>query len=215
MFGFDKFFGFCDKIIEMSESAKGAEISVGRGERELLGKKVFLEIGTSERPFPMTGVRKIRDDELFVGIDWGRREASLAGSKLNALNRKTGLQNCFELQADGNTIPLRDRSVKEVVMINVFSLLSHLKAEHGHKFQDIVTREISRVLEDGGVLTIIETLTPDPAKLGLEDIEESGYTEVFPPGSNRRVRKKYREISEKDSPESFIVQYRKIGNNPI
>ncbi len=120
-------------------------------------KRIILEIGVGEKPFPTVGKRQLSENECYIGVYlYGDYKSTLANAK-DRIKKHEGLdkRNVHLVKADGRGLPLRTESVDEIVFCNVFG---YEKIPPQNRIQ--MTQDATRVLKIGGVLTVVETYTP-------------------------------------------------------
>lgn len=106
-------------------------------------KEIFLEIGTGLAPAQGSEIR----NQKYIGIDRSIDNLVVAKYINDAAGRKFTYVN-----ADGQELPLKDRSVKTVVLKDVLG-----EPESG--FEEILG-EIKRVIKEDGLLIVSESVTP-------------------------------------------------------
>lgn len=116
----------------------------------------ILEIGVGGYPFPATGNRRIEEGQVYLGIDNGSRYRNWAKVASERLEEKRVLHegSLALISGDAIQLPFVSEFADEVVVCNVFG--------DYWAFPRIpyMILEIQRVLKPGGLLTVVETITP-------------------------------------------------------
>lgn len=170
-------------------------------------KHFVLEIGVGAYPFPAIGERKIGVGEVYLGIDNGSRTADWNEKAIKRLSEMEEKGDSLSLAAaDAECLPLQSNSVDEVVMSNLFGdprLNSRIP---------YMVWEGQRVLKPGGLLVVVETLTPNYCPIrGVKDW-------VIPLGFG--VQEAYEGISREllryhskkwiNSEDPFYIKFKKL-----
>lgn len=137
-------------------------------------KNYILEVGVGTKPFSTQGTRRMERDEVYIGVDTG--SLALMAKKLGRskgeslekawerINQRLPKRNRYHLMyADGTYLPFPDHSVSEVVFINTLGYPvpeEHILGEEGKQTESLVV-EASRILKPGGLVTVVETLSPN------------------------------------------------------
>lgn len=137
-------------------------------------KRVFIELGTHAYPVPILGSRKFKEDETYIGIDIDPKKIKQAAEGTKEQKDMSG-GSFFFLQADAAGLPIKDKTTDEVFVGNMFGDGSISEAT-----KEKLLQESKRILKDGGVIIINETITPLPSakmkhfiiKEGLEIIKQ-------------------------------------------
>lgn len=159
---------------------------------ETLQRKKFrvLEVGCGE--LPITDETHGRKDAIYVGIDIDKEPLI----KNQAGNQEP---NVFFVQAQGENVPLADRSVNQVYFTNVFG-----DDEIAVNSKLAFLKEAYRVLKATGVVAVLEFYSPNEARnLRINDRSES-LVKLFKAGGFSQVEvgslkrnKRHREFFEK------------------
>ena len=126
-----------------------------------LNKKVILEIGPSETPFPIYGEKGVKKDECYIGMDINPNKVEETVNLLNLVGFPKdkvqmivgGVRKNFKRQ-DGSIgelkLPLCDGSVGEVIMSNVIGDPRVLEVGE-------IMDEATRVLDPKGDIVVVQT----------------------------------------------------------
>lgn len=126
-----------------------------------LDKKVILEIGPSETPFPIFGEKKMKDGEYYIGADIDPNKVDETVNLFNLVGFPKdkvqmiggGVRKNFKRQ-DGSIgelkLPLREGSVGEVIMSNVIGDPRVLEIGE-------IMDEAARVLDPKGEIVVVQT----------------------------------------------------------
>lgn len=136
--------------------------------KEISKKKIFLEIGSNVTSVPAQGERIFSQDELYIGIEpspkvfEAKKFSEIVGGKKENINF---------IQAVGEHLPIKDNSVDELYVGNVFcdpDITCH---------PSWLVPEFFRVLITNGKLIIVGTNTPSEfdSKEVNELITENGF----------------------------------------
>ncbi len=140
-------------------------------------KRIILEVGVGDKPFPIEGKRVISNNEHYIGIDNRVPPSSSLVTAKNKLGQdeKCHKGSCDVIGADGRKLPIKTDRVAEVVFSNVFGYVQIPPKDH----KDMI-REANRVLRDDGMLTVIETYTPwnAPLKKVANTMRSLGFTQL-------------------------------------
>jgi SAM-dependent methyltransferase len=125
-------------------------------------RRLVVEIGGGRKSFTTStrsGRRMLRQNEDVVIIDTFDNDPKRfreAQSILTAYESLNGLPPQRTVhQCSANDMPFKDRTVNEVVAINFFG------DHRTPPIHDEVAQEIARVLRRDGLVTVVETYTPD------------------------------------------------------
>ncbi len=159
-------------------------------------RKYIVEVGVGTKPFSTQGKRKMERDEVYIGLDTsylssvakllrekprtGKESLDLAKERIN--QRLAKRHRYHLMYADGMSMPFPDHSISEVVFINVFGYYGIHIEETDEKQSVLLTIEASRVLKPKGLVTVIETLSPDisPFPILSELMKVSGFKCLTP-----------------------------------
>lgn len=117
-------------------------------------KKVIVEIGCGEAPFPLSGKRKLKENETYIGIEPDLRNVKNTRMVLKDL-KKFGQVNEFKIyKRIGEKTELPENYADEIVLMNVAGFRNLVL-----KF-DAFAKEAARILKKQGKTYIVETNTP-------------------------------------------------------
>lgn len=117
-------------------------------------KKVIVEIGCGLTPFPLSGKRKLKGNETYIGIEPNEKSAQNAKSALNDFKEITGAEKFEIFERLGEKTGLPENYADEIIIINVVGYRETIL-----KF-DATAKEAKRVLKKEGLVYIVETNTP-------------------------------------------------------
>jgi len=122
-------------------------------------KRIIVEVGCGSYPFfsPDSGKRTLTEQEVYIGID--RFEDNQLRERAEKI-LQVQIPGAYSLlQADARQLPLADHTADEVIYCNVFG---------DYRVADIkqqVMTEAARVIRRHGVVTIVETYSPEDTPL--------------------------------------------------
>ena len=135
-------------------------------------KHFILEVGTGSRSILTTGERVIKADEHYIGSDLNPKTDFYIPRILLRTDAHEHKGAMDFINADGRSLPFQDESVSEIILRNVLDLQpldipeSRENTIDNKEDQEKTIKEVLRVLEKGGKLTVIETYTPGRAPFG-------------------------------------------------
>lgn len=148
------------------ESTRVGTGKIGEFKRaQSMANKVILEVGPSETPFPIYGEKKMKEDKYYIGMDINSNKVEETVNLLNLVGfpkdkvmmMTAGVTRRDTLRAKlrGGPyevgFPLRDGSVKEVIMCNVVGDPRLME-----KIEKIM-EEAVRVLDPNGEIVVVQT----------------------------------------------------------
>lgn len=185
--------------------------------KEQTPKKVFVEIGTYSSAVTWIGNRGFGPDELYIGVDINKENASSSRSATNVYMKDRGqdTSNMLFVNADARRMPVKDGSADEVFIGNVLGdpLIRDVDKER-------FISEAERMMSENGRLIIKENNTPaDIAKvrkfLEKNNLKEEKIITNQSPEWNEAIRQYQRAgpgVGEAAIPDSFILYA--IRNTP-
>lgn len=113
-------------------------------------------------------------DEIYIGVDTGslalmakelgRSRGESLDKAQERINQRLPKRNRYHLMyADGVNLPFPDHSISEVVFINTLGYIApeeYFLEEEGKQAESLVV-EAFRILKPGGLVTVVETLSPN------------------------------------------------------
>lgn len=154
-------------------------------------KSVFVDFGSGHNPVAESHPERFSGDTLYIGVDYD--EEALKSGQQKFLDKISGSKldqpaNVLFVRAEKGALPFGDQSVSELHFGNVFGEPYHLefkKDERPEQVFEIKDKEkvstfiqdAHRILNDGGVLSILETYTPVDSneKVLKEVLKENGF----------------------------------------
>jgi len=134
---------------------------------DIVPQRFIVEIGCGNFPFPVSGSRKLKANERYLGID-SRHDSTWGGHDpvTEAIERLTKSdppqEGIFEvIEWDGRMIELPDDSVDEVHFQNVLGDKDLIQRRQA------LLAEGARILKRSGVLRVVEDDTPFVTPLSL------------------------------------------------
>ncbi len=150
---------------------------ISPSESETKPPHVVVEIGSGGAPALFINHDRLQKfvnnpNEKYIHIDMNQDFLAQGRKNLqHVLNAEDAESEAKErvhfIEATGNRIPLETSSTNEVILSNVFG--EARKSEANIK---LFLDEVLRILKDHGLLTIIESYTPDVAVLALDIIKK-------------------------------------------
>ncbi len=133
-------------------------------EEASLPQKVYVEVGSGLAPVPLLWPNKIRENDIYLGVDADQRALEFGRKRMrtenNLDNRKRNKpknhSNLYFMAAEAEHLPLQDESVDEIFFGNIFGLLQFSQYA---KILPILA-EAYRVLKKDGTLVVNENNTP-------------------------------------------------------
>lgn len=127
-------------------------------------KGLFVDVGCGSYPAIDWGARKFGKDENYLGLDLDAKKIAELSEKYNANPNVKFVK--VEGDQDEFYFPVPDGTATEVHIANVFGIPG---AVDTHNLQ-LVLEESVRILKEGGILSILENLTPNYSREQFETI---------------------------------------------
>ena len=139
-------------------------------------RRVFVDLGSGVFPAAFVGNQEFKGNDYYVGVDANKAKIehglALQGDLLkNSGNRRRVGENVFFIHSPVRNLPFPESSVDEVLLGNVLGddAIHHV---------DPFLQQARRILKTGGVLIVLETITPGVAEGRGED-SVSKFVESF------------------------------------
>ncbi len=114
-------------------------------------RHIVVEVGPQGEPMFNKGSRQLQPNERYIAVEKDGRVLADLQRNLTEFGEQAQV-----VQGDARHLPFRDQSIHELVFMNVFGDCRTLSRTSLEEF----LAEARRVLMPGGLLRIIETLTP-------------------------------------------------------
>ncbi len=156
-------------------------------------KQIFVEIGTNGLAVPFIGERQFGDGQFYVGIDINREMLEQSKESVEYTDRSTS--HIMFVQANGEQIPIADRSAHEVFLGNVLG-----DPHISHESKDRFLAEARRIVTDDGEVIIKENNTPAELAMVQPLLKKHGlvvkkYIDSYMPGWQEFIQQYHRTFA--------------------
>ncbi len=140
-------------------------------EKNIKFKKIFIEIGTNILPITFVGGKRIKNSEIYIGLDKNLeniKQAKKISDSIKDFKKHKG--KIFFINADATHLPFKENFADELYFGNVFGDPS-ISLSDKIKF----IKEAIRVLKQGGIIIIKEDNTPIDMEILKKLLNSEGF----------------------------------------